>query len=78
MSNAAKSVLHCLQKKIMPSYTDILKTEKQHHLDEREKSMKLVTAEQMRGLDNAAINLYSVPSLELMENAGKGTADERR
>ena len=35
--------------------------------------MKLVTAEQMRGLDNRAIQDYGVPSIELMENAGIGT-----
>jgi NAD(P)H-hydrate epimerase len=37
--------------------------------------MKLVTAEQMRGLDEAAINKYSVPSIDLMEKAGHGTVD---
>ena len=37
--------------------------------------MKLVTAEQMRGLDEAAINKYSVPSIDLMENAGHRTVD---
>ena len=37
--------------------------------------MKLVTAEQMRGLDNTAIQNYNVPSLELMENAGRRTID---
>jgi NAD(P)H-hydrate epimerase len=37
--------------------------------------MKLVTAEQMRGLDNGAIHKYHVPSLELMENAGRRTVD---
>jgi hydroxyethylthiazole kinase-like uncharacterized protein yjeF len=37
--------------------------------------MKLVTAEQMRGLDNAAINTFKVPSLELMENAGRRTVE---
>ena len=37
--------------------------------------MKLVTAEQMRGLDNAAINSFNVPSLELMENAGRRTVE---
>ena len=35
--------------------------------------MKLVTADQMRGLDNVAINVYKVPSLALMENAGRRT-----
>ena len=29
----------------------------------------------MRGLDNAAINTFKVPSLELMENAGRRTVD---
>ena len=37
--------------------------------------MKLVTAEQMRGFDNAAINSFNVPSLELMENAGRRTVE---
>jgi hydroxyethylthiazole kinase-like uncharacterized protein yjeF len=37
--------------------------------------MKLVTAEQMRSLDNAAINTFRVPSLELMENAGRRTVE---
>jgi NAD(P)H-hydrate epimerase len=37
--------------------------------------MKLVTAEQMRGLDNAAINTFKIPSLELMENAGRRTVE---
>ncbi len=37
--------------------------------------MKLVTAEQMRGLDNAAIEKFNIPSLELMENAGRGTVE---
>ena len=37
--------------------------------------MKLVTAEQMRGLDNTAINNYKVPSLELMENAGRRSVE---
>jgi ADP-dependent NAD(P)H-hydrate dehydratase / NAD(P)H-hydrate epimerase len=39
----------------------------------KNKKMKLVTAEEMRGLDNAAINTFHVPSLELMENAGSRT-----
>lgn len=34
--------------------------------------MKLVNAEQMRGIDNHAINSCHIPSLELMENAGRG------
>ena len=37
--------------------------------------MKLVTAKQMRDLDNAAINTFKVPSLELMENAGRRTVE---
>lgn len=37
--------------------------------------MKLVTAEQMRSLDEAAINTHKVPSLELMENAGRSTVE---
>jgi NAD(P)H-hydrate epimerase len=37
--------------------------------------MKLVTAEQMRSLDEAAINKYKVLSLELMENAGHRTVE---
>jgi len=37
--------------------------------------MKLVTAEQMRGLDSAAIHTFSVPSLDLMENAGRRTVE---
>ena len=37
--------------------------------------MKLVTAEQMRGLDNAAIDMFRIPSLELMENAGSRTVE---
>ena len=40
--------------------------------------MKLVTAEQMRSLDEAAINTHKVPSLELMENAGRGTVEADR
>jgi len=37
--------------------------------------MKLVTADQMRYLDNIAINVFKVPSLELMENAGRRTVE---
>jgi NAD(P)H-hydrate epimerase len=37
--------------------------------------MKIVNAEQMRSLDEAAINTFNVPSLELMENAGRRTVD---
>jgi ADP-dependent NAD(P)H-hydrate dehydratase / NAD(P)H-hydrate epimerase len=35
--------------------------------------MKLATSEQMRTLDSIAINQYSIPSIVLMENAGRGT-----
>jgi len=41
----------------------------------KNKKMKLVTAEEMRGLDNAAIHTFHVPSLELMENAGRRTVE---
>jgi len=37
--------------------------------------MKIVNAKQMRGLDEAAINKFNVPSLDLMENAGRGAVD---
>ncbi len=37
--------------------------------------MKLVTASQMQALDRAAIERYKIPSIELMERAGKGVAD---
>lgn len=37
--------------------------------------MKLTTAEQMRGLDDAAINRYGIPGIVLMENAGRGTVE---
>ena len=37
--------------------------------------MKLVNAEQMRGLDAAAIQKFKVESLELMENAGRRTVE---
>jgi len=43
--------------------------------NKKNKKMKLVTAEQMRGLDNAAINTSHIPSIELMENAGRRTVD---
>jgi len=41
----------------------------------KNKRMYLVTAEEMRSLDNAAINTFHVPSLELMENAGRRTVE---
>ncbi|MEZ5360480.1 MAG: NAD(P)H-hydrate dehydratase [Candidatus Zixiibacteriota bacterium] len=34
--------------------------------------MILVTADEMRAIDSRAINDYKIPSLELMENAGRG------
>jgi NAD(P)H-hydrate epimerase len=34
--------------------------------------MKLVNAEQMRSVDSQAIDIEKIPSLELMENAGRG------
>ncbi|MBW2485699.1 MAG: NAD(P)H-hydrate dehydratase, partial [Deltaproteobacteria bacterium] len=37
--------------------------------------MKLVTAKQMQGVDREAIHTYKIPSLELMENAGRGTVE---
>lgn len=37
--------------------------------------MKLVTAEQMRRLDETAINDYGIPGIVLMENAGRGTVE---
>lgn len=37
--------------------------------------MKIVTAKQMRALDRAAIEKHGIPSLELMERAGRGLAD---
>ncbi|MEA1981284.1 MAG: NAD(P)H-hydrate dehydratase [candidate division Zixibacteria bacterium] len=36
--------------------------------------MKLVTSEQMRNIDREAIDIKKIPSLELMENAGRGIA----
>lgn len=37
--------------------------------------MKLVTSSQMKALDKAAIEEYGIPSSDLMERAGKATAD---
>jgi len=37
--------------------------------------MKIVTAEQMRALDRAAIEERGIPSLDLMDRAGRGLAD---
>ena len=37
--------------------------------------MKLVTAKQMQGVDREAIHTYKIPSLELMENAGRETVE---
>ncbi len=37
--------------------------------------MLLATAEQMRGLDSAAIDDYGIPGIVLMENAGRGAMD---
>jgi len=38
--------------------------------------MKSVTAKQIQKLDDKAINTYGVPSVALMENAGRGVAHE--
>ena len=38
--------------------------------------MKLITSEQMRGLDRAAIEEYGLPGVVLMENAGRAVAQE--
>lgn len=38
--------------------------------------MKLVTAAEMRNLDNTAINDYGIPGIVLMENAGKSVASK--
>ena len=37
--------------------------------------MKLVTTEQMRSLDRAAIDDYGIPGVVLMENAGRSVAE---
>jgi len=37
--------------------------------------MKIVNSKQMRALDRAAIEKHGIPSLELMERAGRGLAD---
>lgn len=42
----------------------------------RESERNLVTAEQMRELDRRATEEFGIPSLLLMENAGKAVADE--
>src|SRR3990170_7899044 len=38
--------------------------------------MYLVTSELMRQIDQAAIEKHRLPSLELMENAGRGIAEQ--
>lgn len=38
--------------------------------------MKVLLAQEMRGAENAAINRFGIPSLALMEMAGKGIAEE--
>ena len=38
--------------------------------------MELVTAAEMRELDRAAIETRNIPSLRLMENAGKAVVEE--
>ena len=37
--------------------------------------MKLVTAEQMREMDACAVEKYGIPSIVLMENAGRSAAE---
>ena len=37
--------------------------------------MKAVTAEQMQHLDHKAIEIYGIPGVVLMENAGRGAAE---
>jgi NAD(P)H-hydrate epimerase len=37
--------------------------------------MKLVTAEQMRNMDRSAVENYGIPSIVLMENAGRSAAE---
>ncbi|HQH81173.1 MAG TPA: NAD(P)H-hydrate epimerase, partial [bacterium] len=37
--------------------------------------MKLLSSSQMRSLDESAITLHRIPSMELMENAGRALAD---
>lgn len=37
--------------------------------------MKLVTAEQMRNMDSCAVETYAIPSIVLMENAGRSAAE---
>jgi hydroxyethylthiazole kinase-like uncharacterized protein yjeF len=44
-------------------------------LPEDRNSMKIVTAEEMRGIDRATSERFGVPSLTLMENAGAAVAE---
>lgn len=39
-------------------------------------NMQLVTSEQMRAIDNYTINMLGIPSMVLMENAGRAIAEE--